>query len=68
MSMPMRKGERYACEDPSCACEIEVVRGTAPQARPVMEMRTQKNPRCFCGQEMLPLDGASSFDPADAVL
>lgn len=66
--MTMRKGERYACEDPACGCEIEVVRSATPDARATMEMRAGEHPRCTCGHEMQPLDGGSTFDPAGATL
>jgi hypothetical protein len=44
--MALRKGERYACNDESCGCEIEVTKGANPGHGGDM------SPRCCCGEEM----------------
>ncbi|MGH9477137.1 MAG: hypothetical protein ACRD1C_12510 [Terriglobales bacterium] len=44
--MTMEAGERYACSNPQCGCEIEVTRSAQPGAGGAL------NPRCCCGREM----------------
>lgn len=44
--MPLKKGERYRCPEPSCGCEIEVTKG-APES-----CGGTAQPRCCCGRDM----------------
>lgn len=44
--MALERGESYRCTDPSCACEIQVVKGPEPGGG------GDENPRCCCGMEM----------------
>ena len=44
--MSLQKGEIYRCCDPECACEIQVIKGAAPNKG------GEESPRCCCGQEM----------------
>ena len=44
--MPLNKGERYRCPEPSCGCEIEVTKG-APES-----CHGTAQPRCCCGRDM----------------
>jgi hypothetical protein len=45
MSLSVRKGQRFHCQNTACDCEIEIT-------RPPKSTLDIANPRCVCGSEM----------------